>query len=107
MNDRRQRVNMLSESNLELQPCNVVSVRHQNLGLVRRLFNSEMKIKGVYDWIGSLATYPEYFHLLYFQNQIAEEDDKIDTIKFVLNMTEISAELAEVSKDQENKSDAV
>ena len=32
-----------------------------------------------------------------------KEDDKIDTIKFVLNMTETSAE---VTKGQENKSDA-
>ena len=68
MNDRQQRVNMLSESNLELEPCNVVSVRHQNLALVRQLFNSEMKIKHVYDWTGSLATYLEYFHLLDFFN---------------------------------------
>ena len=96
MNDRRRRVNMLSEPNLELEPCNVASVRHQNLGLVRRLFNSEMNIKHVYDWIDSLATYPEYFHLVDFQNRIAQEDDKIDTIKFVLKMTETSAELAEV-----------
>ena len=63
-----------------------------------------MKIKHVYDWIGSLATYLEYFHLVDFQNRIVQEDDKIDTIKFVLNMTETSAELAKVSK--ENKSDA-
>ena len=53
-----------------------------------------------------MATYPECFHLVDFQNRIAQEDDNIDTIKFVLNMTETSAELAEVSKDQENKSDA-
>ena len=49
MNERRQRVNMLSEPNLELEPCNVVSVRHQNLGLVRRLSSSKMKIKHFYD----------------------------------------------------------
>ena len=59
---------MLSEHNLEHEPCNVVSVWHQDLGLVRRLLNSEMKIKHVYDWIGSLATYPKYFHLVDFQN---------------------------------------
>ena len=49
MNDWWQRVNMLSEPNLELEPRNAVSVQRQNLGLVRRLFNSEMKIKQVYD----------------------------------------------------------
>ena len=62
MNDMQQRVNMLSEPNLELEPCNVVSVWGQNLGLVRHLFNSEMKIKRAYGWIGSWVTYPEYFH---------------------------------------------
>ena len=35
-----------------------------------------------------------------------QEDDKTDTIKCVINMTETSAELAEISEDQENKSDA-
>ena len=62
MNNMRQRVNMLSKPNLELEPCNVVSVWGQNLGLVRQLFNSEMKIKRAYGWIGSWVTCPEYFH---------------------------------------------
>ena len=60
-----------------------------------------MKIKHVYDWKGSLATYPEYFHLVDFQDRTAQEHDKIDTIKLVLNMIETSAELYGSGKVQE------
>ena len=44
---------MLVRSELETGEdfCVVVSVQHPEKGLIRRMFVSEHKMKGVYDWV--------------------------------------------------------
>ena len=41
----------------------MVSVRHVSLGLQTRRFSTSNKISSVYDWIGSLSSYPSCFSL--------------------------------------------
>ena len=56
-----------SEPELGEDFCVVVSVKHPEKGLIRRMFVSEHKMKEVYDWVGSLSMYPMYFDLCDYQ----------------------------------------
>ena len=56
-----------SEPKLGEDFCVVVSVKHHEKGLIRRMFVSEHKMKEVYDWVGSLSMYPMYFDLCDYQ----------------------------------------
>ena len=66
-----------SEPELGEDFCVVVSVKHPEKGLIRRMFVSEHKMKKVsehkmkevYDWVGSLSMYPMYFDLCDYQKE--------------------------------------
>ena len=58
---REGRVAPVPEKN---SPYFTISVRHPHLGVQTRPFSPGTKMLGVYDWIGSLSSFPEHFSLV-------------------------------------------
>ena len=61
------------------EPRVMVSVRHPNLGVVRREFPPSCTIMALYDWVGSLSTRPEHFALCFsgpYRTAYPEDDVK-------------------------------
>ena len=75
-----------SEPELGEYFCVVVSVRHPEKGLIRRMFVSEHKMKEVYDCVGSFSMYPMYFDLCDYQKRVYQYADTIGSCRYILNM---------------------
>ena len=81
----------------------LISVRHIHLGVKTRAFRLDDKMMAVYDWIGSLSTVPEYFHL-YLQfpfKLLCPSEDLSVAQKQLLNMKEVTGPLPLDAKDSE------
>ena len=72
----------------------VISVRHPELGTLRRIFPSCVTMNSAYDWIGSKAVFPMYFKLLLNPDVVIQPSEKISVYgRNVLQMQEINMPL--------------
>ncbi|KAK3722360.1 hypothetical protein QZH41_003617 [Actinostola sp. cb2023] len=77
----------------------LVVVRHRTIGVIRRRFYVTEGMTSIYDWVGSLATNPEHFHLsTHPGNYLAPDEPVTVTQGYVLHMT-ASEEPIPLSKD--------
>ena len=83
------------------QPQTLVTVRHINLGIVRRRFHPEDSVLSVYDWVGSLSNFPEYFTLRTTPTSIIYPEEKVSVVKEILSMEVEETEVA-LSKEDSN-----
>ena len=67
------RIERLAEEPNLSDPHVIISVRHISLGTKTRLFWETDLFVQVYDWIGSLSTTPEHFHLLNHTVRVAPD----------------------------------
>ncbi|KAK3730128.1 hypothetical protein QZH41_004831 [Actinostola sp. cb2023] len=58
-----------------------IAVNHISLGKVIRSFSTKEKILAVYDWVGSLALYPEHFSLCQFQGQSIKPSEPVTSVE--------------------------
>lgn len=80
----------------------VVSVRHNDLGVVTRRFPSSGTMCGVYDWIGQLSQTPKYFRLTKMPNIILYPDVNVaEADKELLSMVEDSVPLPLAADEHE------
>ena len=57
----------------------LISVRHVNLGLQSRSFPSNGSVGNIYEWVGSLDTYPENVHLFKMPREELSPNNQIST----------------------------
>ena len=67
-------------------PHVVVSVRHCDIGLIRRIFSESASMLSIYDWIGSLQTHPMYFKLCKSPSVHLKPDESVKVVDRVLLM---------------------
>ena len=67
----------------------LVNVRHVNLGLQSRSFPSNGTVSYVYDWVGSLDTYPDNFGLFKMREEVLPSDHISKVHKCTLFMEEV------------------
>ena len=78
MNKRKKKTP--KEPDIYQGPC-VISVRHVSRGLIRRLFERESLMIGVYNWVDSLSPKPKYFELRNLQNYAVSKNRNCGTLK--------------------------
>ena len=96
------------------EPRVTVSVRHPILGVIKRAFPPDCKIVALYDWVGSLSTYPEHFALCFSPQCIIYPEEDINSVasspfaettmkllSSVLNLTTVKMRLCPTPSSQE------
>ena len=65
----------------------LVQVRHVNLGIIKRRFQSADKMISVYDWVGPRSLLPVHFELSSYQVQVfMPEQSVVDVNNLTMNM---------------------
>ena len=54
----------------------MISVRHPNIGVLRRIFPASGTMNSVYDWVGSLSCFPMHFMLFANQDKPLRPEEK-------------------------------
>ena len=86
---RTERSNRVPEEPSNNLNAVLVNVRHVNLGLQSRSFPSNGTVSYVYDWVGSLDTYPENFRLFKMPREELSPSDQISTVHKCTLLVEI------------------
>ena len=86
---RMERSNRVPEQPADKRNAVLVNVRHVNLGLQSRSFPSNGTVSYVYDWVGSLDTYPENFRLFKMREEVLPSDHISKVHKCTLFMEEV------------------
>ena len=82
---RRESLRVSRENRVLLEPAPhkarvTVSVRHPNLGIIKRAFPAHCKVMALYDWVGSLCTVPEHFSLAFSPQGIVYPEEDISYV---------------------------